>query len=285
MTFLNVDTLNRHYQFHRALRWLFHLGALWGLLHYSLSFFGLVILALNYLICILSITVGYHRYFSHKAFQTSRLIQFAMACLGCCQLQGGPIAWSAVHRHHHRFSDEKEDLHSPVQGFYQAHMGWLLSSKTYEVAFKPLKDLTQFKELVWLDRYNFVPPVIYFALLWLGGFWVEMINPAVGIDGLFLLFWGGILRTVVVWHATWSVNSVCHLWGQQPHQTHDNSKNNLWIALLVQGEGWHNNHHKYPSSARNGMHWLEPDVSYGLIWLLERVGLVWRVRRPHENSV
>lgn len=285
MSLLNVDAINCSYKFHHALRWSFHFGALWGLLHYGVSTWGLVILAVNYFVCILSVTVGYHRYFSHKAFQTSRFVQFCMASLGCCQLQGGPLAWSAVHRHHHRFSDEKDDLHSPVHGFYQAHMGWLLNSKTYEVAFRPLKDLMQFKELVWLDRFNFIPPMIYFALLWFCGFWVEMQNPTAGTGGLFFLFWGGILRTVVVWHATWSVNSVCHLWGKQPHETHDTSKNNLWVALLVQGEGWHNNHHRYPSSARNGMHWWEPDVSYGLICLMERLGMVWNVRRPNGNSV
>jgi stearoyl-CoA desaturase (Delta-9 desaturase) len=246
---------------------------------------GAVIFGCVYVLSMLSITVGYHRYFSHKAFETSRLIQFMMGFFGCCQLQGGPIAWSAIHRHHHRFSDRNEDLHSPLHGFYQAHMGWLLNPKTYEVAFKPLKDLQRYKELVWLDRYNFIPAVVGLLLLWVVGFMYQQQVPGSVIDGNYVVYWGGLLRLVVVWHATWSVNSVCHLWGTRPFNVDDTSRNNVWVAVLTMGEGWHNNHHKDPSSARAGLRWWQMDLSYYVILLLEVFGLVKNVCRPQRPTL
>ena len=235
-------------------------------------------LGLTYTVGMLSITVGYHRYFSHKTFRTNRAVQFVMGFLGCCQLQGGPIAWSAVHRHHHRHSDLEADLHSPVHGFYNAHVGWLLNPRTYQVAFKPLQDLSSCREIVWLDRYNFIPAVLALCLLYLVGELNAHRDPASTVDGLFCLYWGGILRTVLVWHATWSVNSICHCWGSQSYDARDQSRNNFWVALLVFGEGWHNNHHRFPSRAKSGVCWWQLDVSYAVIVLLQRLGLVWNVR-------
>lgn len=232
----------------------------------------------------LSITVGYHRFFSHKAFETSRLIQFVIGFFGCCQLQGGPIAWSAIHRHHHRFSDKEEDIHSPIHGFYQSHMGWLLKPKTYELAFKPLKDLQCYPELVWLDRLNFVPAILFLCVLWGTGFIYHRYVPGSVIDGFYVLFWGGFFRLVIVWHATWSVNSVCHLWGAQPFNSTDQSRNNFWVATITMGEGWHNNHHENPSSARAGLRWWEWDPSYYLIFILEFLGLAKNVRRPKRSN-
>ena len=142
-------------------------------------------LGLTYTVGMLSITVGYHRYFSHKTFRTNRAVQFVMGFLGCCQLQGGPIAWSAVHRHHHRHSDLEADLHSPVHGFYNAHVGWLLNPRTYQVAFKPLQDLSSYREIVWLDRYNFIPAVLALCLLYLVGELNAHRDPASTVDGLF----------------------------------------------------------------------------------------------------
>ena len=277
---LKTLKINTHYHSHHAMRIAFHLASLWWLVESGFHWSGLAILTANYVVGALSITVGFHRYFSHKSFKTNRFFQFATAFIGCCQLQGGPIAWAAIHRHHHRESDQPQDLHSPAQGFYQAHYGWLLNPSTYEVAFgKGLPDLNKFKELVWLDRYNFIPPILYFIALWWGGDWYAARNPGTLIDGTYVLFWGGILRIVLLWHVTWSVNSICHIWGTRVFATKDDSRNNLWVALLSLGEGWHNNHHKYPSSARNGIGWRQPDVSYYFILLMKRIGIVKDIRR------
>ncbi|HBV62703.1 MAG TPA: acyl-CoA desaturase [Rhodopirellula sp.] len=276
---LKPHPINTSYYAHHWMRIGLHLASLAWLLMMGFHWAGLLILVVNYVVGALAITVGFHRYFSHKSFKTNRVFQFVLGFLGCCQLQGGPIAWGAIHRHHHRSSDETHDLHSPMHGFYESHYGWLLNPKTYEVAFgKGLSDLNKFKELVWLDRYNFVPPLIYFFALWCGGQWYSAGHPGTPIDGWFVLFWGGILRVVLLWHVTWSVNSVCHIWGKRSFATCDQSRNNWCVAILSLGEGWHNNHHRYPSSARNGFGWMQPDASYYFILLLKQCGIVKDVR-------
>ena len=280
MSNFRLPAINTNYRLHQVLRICFHIAALGGLLNYGLRWQGTLILFVSYAVSMLSITIGYHRYFSHRSFELSRFSQCVLGFVGCNQLQGGPIAWSAVHRHHHRYSDKKEDLHSPLQGFYRAHMGWLLNSKTYEVAFKPLKDLQRYPELVWLDRYNFIPAIIGFIFLWGIGDFYKYCSPTSIVDGAYVLFWGGFFRIVLVWHATWSVNSLCHIWGKQPFNTDDKSKNNGFIALLTMGEGWHNNHHKDPSSARSGLRWWQLDLSYYLIAILGSLGVVKKIHKP-----
>ena len=275
---MRLSNINTNYRLHWVLRFCFHIAALGGGFHYGLSWQGTLVLVVAYIVSMLSITVGYHRYFSHKAFQTSRSLQFLMGFVGCCQLQGGPIAWSAVHRHHHRYSDEEDDLHSPLHGFYRAHMGWLLKPKTYEIAFSPLRDLQRYQELVWLDRYNYLPALFSFVVLWGLGETYNSWVPGSIVDGTFVLFWGGVLRVVLVWHATWSVNSICHLWGTRPFHTKDQSRNNSLIALITMGEGWHNNHHYDPSAVRSGRTRMQIDMSYLLIRTLEYFGLVTALR-------
>ncbi len=210
MSVFRWSEINTNYRLHQVLRICFHFIALGGLIHFGVRWQGIVILGLAYVVSMLSITVGYHRYFSHKAFQLSRWSHFIIGFVGCNQLQGGPIAWSAIHRHHHRYSDKHEDLHSPLKGFYRAHMGWFLKPETYQIAFKPLKDLQRYPELIWLDRYNFVPAILGFLFLWGLGFLYQHYTPTSLVDGAYVLFWGGFLRVVLVWHATWSVNSLCH---------------------------------------------------------------------------
>ena len=276
---LNTLKVNTYYRVHHWIRIAFHLSSLWWLVEVGFHWAGVAIFGANYVVGALSITVGFHRYISHKSLKTNRVCQLVIGFLGCCQLQGGPIAWSTIHRHHHRASDKQQDLHTPTHGFYQSHYGWLLNPKTYEVAFgSGVSDLNKYKELIWLDRYNFIPPVIYFVCLWSGGEWYSRQHPETFIDGWYVLFWGGILRVVGLWHVTWSVNSVCHIWGRRDFATKDESKNNLWIALLSLGEGWHNNHHKYPSSARNGFGWMQPDVSYYFILLMKRLRMAKDIR-------
>ena len=263
-----------------GMRLAFHGLAVVWVIQTGVSLPALILFAVSYLISILSITVGYHRYFSHRAFQTSRLVQLLLAVLGCCQLQGGPLAWASVHRHHHRHSDDEDDLHSPRHGVFWAHMGWLMERKTYDIAFRPVKDLERFPELVLLDRFNFVPAGLCLAGLWALGEGWQWVLPNSPLDGWMWVFWGGIIRIVVVWHVTWSVNSFCHLWGSRTHETTDTSCNNLLFGLLACGEGWHNNHHHDPSCARSGFGWSQPDISYAVIAFLKRLRLIWDVRPP-----
>ena len=272
--------LNTNYWLHMGMRLAFHGLAVVWIVQTGVSVQALGLFGLAYLVSILSITVGYHRYFSHRAFQTSRGLQFALGVLGCCQLQGGPLAWASVHRHHHRHSDAEHDLHSPRHGVFWAHMGWLMDRKTYDVAFRPIKDLDRFPELVWLDRYNFIPAALSLGGLWVLGEGWQWLIPASSLDGWMWLFWAGVIRIVVVWHVTWSVNSICHLWGRRTHDTTDTSTNNLLLGLLACGEGWHNNHHHDPSSARSGFGWHQPDISFWVITCFRRLRLIWDVRAP-----
>jgi stearoyl-CoA desaturase (Delta-9 desaturase) len=221
-----------------------------------------------YLFQMVGITAGYHRYFSHRSYKTGRAFQFALACLGCAAAQKGPLWWAAQHRHHHRTSDTPDDLHSPVtHGLWHSHVGWVLSPESDEVDELTVKDLARYPELRWLDRYHWVPPLALAGLCLLAGGWAGLV-------------WGFCVGGVLSHHATFTVNSVCHLWGHRRYETGDASRNNLFVALITLGEGWHNNHHHYPGSANQGFRWWEVDVSYYLIRLFACAGLVWDVRRP-----
>ncbi len=234
---------------------------------------SLLLCAACYLVNMVGVTVGYHRYFAHRSYRTSRIFQFVLACLGCTALQKGPLWWASQHRHHHRFSDTDQDVHSPVTGgLWWSHLGWVVSSTWNQGDPMAVQDLSRYRELRWLER-----------LYWL---------PAAGLAGLCLLLggWRGLvvgffLSNVLSHHATFLVNSVCHLWGQRRYQTTDASRNNAVVAVLTLGEGWHNNHHHYQSSANQGFLWWEIDLGYYLIRLLACVGLVWGVRKPPAHKL
>ena len=237
----------------------------------STSWVAIVLCATCYVIHMFGITAGYHRYFSHRSFKTNRVVQFVFACLGCTAAQGGPSWWVARHRHHHRASDTKEDMHSPVaHGFWWSHVGWLLSRDSDGTDENAVKDLNRYPELRWLNRHFWVPPALLAGLCYLLGGWSGLI-------------WGFLISTVLSHHATFTVNSICHLWGRRRYATPDASRNNLFVAIITLGEGWHNNHHHYQSSARQGFRWWEIDVSYYLIRLLGCFGLVWDVRKPPQK--
>ncbi|MBM3979797.1 MAG: acyl-CoA desaturase [Planctomycetes bacterium] len=221
-----------------------------------------------FLVIGLAATAGLHRYFSHRSYKTSRAFQLVLAALGCLALQKGPIWWAAKHRAHHRHSDEDRDPHSPVRrGFWYAHMGWLFGPDQLAVDTKLVKDLTRFPELVWLERLWLVPGVLLAAGCYL----------ALGWGGVVV---GYVLAVAVIYQVTFLVNSVGHLFGPQRFQTGDASRNNLFVGYLAMGEGWHNNHHRVPYSARHGFAWYEVDFCYGVIWLLSKLGLVWDVKLP-----
>jgi stearoyl-CoA desaturase (delta-9 desaturase) len=220
-----------------------------------------------YLIQMFGITAGFHRYFSHRAYKTSRLFQFVLAWLGSTAFQGGPLWWVARHRHHHRSSDTPEDAHSPVaHGFWWSHLGWVFSPANDETNWEAVKDLSRYPELRWLDRYHWVPPLSLALVCLLAGGWGGLV-------------WGFLVSDLLSHHATFLVNSLCHLWGRRRFPTTDRSRNNLLVAVLTLGEGWHNNHHHYQSSAHQGFRWWEIDISYYVIRLLAWLRLVWDVRK------
>jgi stearoyl-CoA desaturase (delta-9 desaturase) len=221
-----------------------------------------------YLLRMFAITAGYHRYFAHRSYKTSRAFRFVLAFLGCTAMQKGPLWWAAHHRRHHRFSDTDQDPHSPYPGgFWWSHLGWILAPDYNDTDWRAVRDFSRYPELVWLNRLHWVPPLLLGVLCWLVGGWSGL------VVGLFV-------STVLLYHATFAVNSLCHVFGRRRYATADQSRNNLLVAVLTLGEGWHNNHHHYQSAARQGFFWWEVDVSYYALKFLEAIGLVWDVREP-----
>ena len=250
--------------------WGVHAVALLAPLYTGISW-KLVALALGvYYARMAAITIGYHRYFSHRTFKTSRVFQFLLAFASQTSSQKGALWWAAHHRDHHKYSDTDQDVHSPKRGFWWSHVGWVLSKEfdSYDPA--RIKDFYKYPELRWLDRWHFVPVLSLSASTFLFG----------GVPGL---VWGFFVSTVLLWHCTFTINSLAHVWGSRRYSTTDTSRNNLWLALLTLGEGWHNNHHHYQSSANQGFFWWEVDGSYYLIRLFQALGLVWDVRTPPEK--
>jgi len=235
---------------------------------------ALFVAALSYLVRMFAITAFYHRYFSHKAFVTGRITQFLFALLGAAATQRGPLWWAANHRKHHRHADTAEDPHRPQDGFLWSHMGWFLSSRHFATEAAQVRDWLKFPELVWLNRFDTLVPIVYAGSLFLLGDWLARVAPELGTSGWQMLVWGYVVSTVVLIHATLLVNSLAHVWGTRSFQTRDNSRNNLLIALLTLGEGWHNNHHRYAGSARQGFYWWQVDLSYCGLRLLAMLGLV-----------
>jgi stearoyl-CoA desaturase (delta-9 desaturase) len=221
-----------------------------------------------------AITGFYHRYFSHKAFKTSRPVQFAFAVLGAASVQRGPLWWAAHHRHHHRHADTEHDIHSPRHGFFRSHMGWFLTRRAFATDLEAIKDLAKFPELRLLDRYDILVPVLLAAGLYGLGAWLETAHPGLGTNGPQLLVWGFFVSTIVLFHVTVTINSLAHRWGSRRFATRDDSRNNALLALLTFGEGWHNNHHHFPGSARQGFAWWELDLTYLGLRVLAALGLV-----------
>jgi stearoyl-CoA desaturase (Delta-9 desaturase) len=225
----------------------------------------------SYALRMFAVTAGYHRYFSHRAFKTSRAFQFALAVLGSTATQKGVLWWSAHHRDHHRWSDGPQDVHSPVQdGFWWSHVGWILSSRHDATKIDRVKDLARYPELRWLDRWHLVPVVAYAAAFYAVGGW-----PA--------LLWGYFVSTAVLWHGTFLVNSLAHVIGRRRYQTGDASRNSALIAIFTFGEGWHNNHHHYQSTANQGWFWWEYDLTFYVLRVLSWVGIVSDLRLPPES--
>ena len=226
-----------------------------------------------YLLRIFAIGAGYHRYFAHRAFSTSRIGQFALAFLAQTSAQRGILWWASKHRRHHRYSDTADDVHSPVQrGFLHAHLGWIFVPRNNATDYAAVRDLARYRELRWLDRHPYLPAALLASAAWLIAGW-----PGLAI--------GFCWSTVAVWHATFCVNSLAHVVGQQRYVTGDQSKNNWLVAVLTMGEGWHNNHHAYQASVRQGFRWWEYDPTYYVLRLLSWLGIVWDLHLPPRTVI
>ncbi len=232
-----------------------------------------------YFLRMFAITGFYHRYFSHKNFKTSRVVQFIFAFIGAMSAQRGPLWWAAHHRHHHINSDSEADPHSPRhKGFWFSHTLWFLTDANFQTDQQRIRDFAKFPELRWLDRFDVVAPIFLGVVLFMTGGYLETHYPALGVTSWQLLIWGMFVSTVILYHATYTINSLCHKFGSRRFKTNDDSRNNLWLALLTLGEGWHNNHHYYPGTVRQGFKWYELDITFYVLKLMSFVGLVWDLK-------
>ena len=240
------------------------------------SAIAISVAALLYLLRMFAITGFYHRYFAHKAFKTSRAVQFIFAFLAASAAQRGPLWWASHHRHHHAHSDHPEDPHSPKQhGFFWSHLSWFLANKNFRSKNERIKDWLKYPELTLLDRYDVVAPLALALGLFGLGAWLENAAPYLQTNGMQLFIWGFVISTVLLYHMTFTVNSLAHVWGKRRFLTNDDSRNNPVIAIFTLGEGWHNNHHHFPSSARQGFYWWEIDLTYYGLKILSALGLIW----------
>ena len=245
-----------------------HVLAVAGVVWLGWSWWGLALALGLYVVRMFGVTAGYHRYFSHRTFKTSRAGQLVLAVLATSSVQKGVLWWASHHRVHHKYSDQPGDVHSVLlDGFWWSHVGWILSREHDATDMSRVKDLAKYPELVWLNKHYLVPPVaLGVGLFLVGGWWA--------------LVWGLLVSTVLLWHGTFTINSLTHVFGKQRYVTPDKSKNNFWLALITLGEGWHNNHHYYQRAVNQGFFWWELDVTYLTLRALSRLGLVWDLHTP-----
>jgi stearoyl-CoA desaturase (Delta-9 desaturase) len=252
---------------------LLYLGTL-GVFWTGVTVQALVILVATYVIRILALSIGYHRYFAHRSFTASRPVQFALATLASTAFEGGPLWWAQTHREHHRHADTPDDLHSPsFQGFLYSHFGWFLSKQHRRTDYSQVRDLARFPELVWIDRWYLLVMAAYASLLY----------ACVGVTGV---VWGVCMSTILILQATHFVQTVSHAYGgYRRYPTIDNSRNHWWFALLTMGEGFHHNHHYFPSSARFGVVWWEFDMGYQVLRLMQWLGLISELKVPAAAAI
>lgn len=243
------------------------LGAIWT----GFTWGDVVLCVALYVIRMFFITAGYHRYFSHRSYRLDRGMQFLMAFGGATAVQKGPLWWAVHHRTHHRTSDTDDDPHASHRGLWWSHVAWILCNKYDATPEDKIKDFARFPELRWLNRYHVVPPLLLAIACYAWG-------------GASALFIGFFLSTVLLWHGTFSINSLTHRWGRRRYDTTDTSKNSFLLALITLGEGWHNNHHYYQSTANQGFFWWELDISYYVLKVLSWVGLAHDLRTPTNRA-
>jgi stearoyl-CoA desaturase (delta-9 desaturase) len=245
------------------------LAALWT----GVTAEALMLCAALYVLRMFAIGAGYHRYFAHRAYKTSRACQLLLAFLAQTSAQRGVLWWAAKHRRHHSHSDTELDVHSPRRhGFWRAHVGWIFTPRHGATDYDAIADFARYPELVWLDRHPYLPAALVGLITWLIAGWPGLVV-------------GFCWSTVLVWHGTFAINSVAHVAGRQRYVTGDDSRNNWLLAILTMGEGWHNNHHAYQSSVRQGFRWWEYDPTFYALKLLSWCGIVWDLQSPPEAVV
>lgn len=243
------------------------LGAFWT----GVSWKALALCIVLFYIRMFGITAGYHRYFSHRSYRTGRFFQFVLAWIGCSAVQKGPLWWAAYHRHHHQHSDQENDVHSPERkGFWWSHVGWILCRRYESTDYDAIKDFSKYPELRFLNDYHVLPGVILAVACYLSMGWQGLV-------------WGFFVSTVLLYHATFMINSLCHMFGRIRYKITDTSRNSLILALVTMGEGWHNNHHYYATSANMGFFWWEIDLSYYVLRFFSLLGMVWDLKKPPER--
>ncbi len=247
---------------------LFHAGAVDALFNFSWQALGVAVLAF-WIAGSLGMGAGYHRLLCHRGFKAPKAVEYFLTLCGALAFHGGPIGWVTDHRRHHAFAERDGDPHSPRRGLWWAHVGWIVhgvsNNRDVESAARYAPDLAKDRFHVWISRWNFIPQVFLLAILYLAGGWQ-------------FILWGIFARVVFSWHAAFFINSVGHRWGARRFETSDDSRNNWWVALMSFGEGWHNNHHAHPASARHGLAWYEIDVTWYSIWTMEKLRLITKVR-------
>ena len=262
---------------------LVHMACL-GVIWVGWSWTAVAVAVALYVIRMFAITGFYHRYFSHRTFRTSRAFQFVMAVVGNSAGQRGPLWWAAHHRHHHKHSDDEHDAHSPhTHGLMWSHMLWFTTRSNYPTNLRAVPDLAKYPELRFLDRFDVLVPVLLAVSLLLLGMLLEYVAPSLGTNGPQMLIWGFFISTVVLFHGTSCINSLAHLMGGRRFKTGDESRNSLLLAFITLGEGWHNNHHHYPASTRQGFYWWEVDITYYGLKALSWMGLIWNLNPVPEK--
>ena len=262
-----------------------HIGAIYALT-ISPSPFALFMVFLMYFIRMFGITAGFHRLFSHRSFKTNRAFQFFLAYAATCSAQMGPIWWASHHRHHHKYTEQIEDPHTPtLKGFFWAHVGWIMSPVNSPTKEEYVGDLMKYPELKWLDKYHYFAPFSLVVLLYGLGEFMAVNYAQYNTNGMELVLWGFFVSTVLLYHATFMVNSVCHVFGHRTYDTKDGSVNNFLVAILTLGEGWHNNHHAFPNSEKQGHKWYQIDISHYILWCLSKIGVVWKIRDVPDDSI
>jgi fatty-acid desaturase len=254
---------------------LFHVGAVAALFYFAWKPF-LVSLVLWWVATSLGVGMCYHRLLTHRGYKTHRWVEYFLTICATLSLEGGPIFWVATHRIHHKYSDQEGDPHSPIDGKWWSHMGWILMGKSMHhdttTLARYVPDLAKDKFYIWITKYHYVPMIVLGGVL-------------LAIGGIPYVLWGIFFRTVIGLHSTWLVNSATHTWGSRRFQTRDLSTNNFWVALVTWGEGWHNNHHAHPTSSAHGLRWFEIDTNWYCIWLLKKLRLAWDVYRVNLSEL
>jgi len=234
-----------------------------------------------YFVRMFFVTGGYHRYFSHKTYKTSRFIQFLIAFSAETSLQKGALWWAAHHRTHHKYSDQPEDPHSSkLYGFWYSHIGWIIGPDYKKTHFDLIKDYAKFPELRWINKHYLIPPTLLLLLVWIVGGYINSggVISQIPMAGLSTVIIGFFASTIFLFHGTFSINSLMHMIGKQRYESKDESKNSLILALVTLGEGWHNNHHYYQSSVRQGFFWWEIDITFYILKVLSWFGIIWDLR-------